>query len=327
MTILELKTAAASYVGRTVADLTVNGQDLALLALNQVRLNAELLHDFNFQRKLLTLNVNSVTGGSLDDAVLYGTSTTASVKTVIDLGQFDDFGNLRPVDWTTTEDGLERQREDNPFSGVRYPSDGDAVSSPWGGRRFALTGNNVYSFPKSETSETLPIGIEAYVFSSDWTTASNTVTVSGGDAGTNGIFRRYGIYNSKTLFINGNLYVLWFNTTQWVISYFDGLGGSPTTFYSLTSTSESPAGTYTAHGTWSGSPVATSAEADTTSDIWTTHGQQYLLWGTVVHLNQLFKEFVQRQEGNLPPPQALADQGLQNLITWDIYRYEQFRRH
>lgn len=60
---------------------------------------------------------------------------------------------------------------------------------------------------------------------------------------------------------------------------------------------------------------------------WTQKGSQYLLWSVIIHLNQLFRDFVFRQEGNLPPPQTLADQGLQSLITWDIFKYEQFRRH
>lgn len=60
---------------------------------------------------------------------------------------------------------------------------------------------------------------------------------------------------------------------------------------------------------------------------WLFHGSMYLQWASVIHLNHLFKGFVFRQEGNLPPPQTLADQGLDAMQRWDNFRFEQFRRH
>lgn len=60
---------------------------------------------------------------------------------------------------------------------------------------------------------------------------------------------------------------------------------------------------------------------------WTTVGHQFLLWGTIVHLNHLKKEFVPRTEGNLSPPIALRDEGLEVLKQWDSFKFEQYRRH
>lgn len=70
-------------------------------------------------------------------------------------------------------------------------------------------------------------------------------------------------------------------------------------------------------------------ETDLQSDFepWTTKGQQFLLWQTVVQLNHLKKEFVFRQEGNLQPPEQLAAQGFEVFKQWDIFKFEQFRRH
>lgn len=70
-------------------------------------------------------------------------------------------------------------------------------------------------------------------------------------------------------------------------------------------------------------------EADLTLEFepWTTKGQQFLLWQSVVHLNHLKKEFVFRQEGNLPPPEKLALEGLEAFKQWDTFKFEQFRRH
>lgn len=241
MTLFEIKAATAAYLGHDVDDLTVNGVDLGLAALNQVRLNAELNHDFEFSRKLLTVSVNGVTGGSLDDVVIYGTDDAASIKTIVDIGTFDDFDNLIPTEWSTVSESLARQRAENPMSVVRVPTDAQATSGPCGQRRFLVTGDTLFYYPKVADT-TFDVGIEAYTFTTDWV--------------------------DEDLLQEGTL-------------------GPP----------------------------------------WTTRGHQYLLWAAVSQINNLFKEFVFRQEGNLPPPDKLAEAGLQSLISWDIFRFEQFRRH
>lgn len=238
MTLLEIKTAAASYLDRTLTELNVNGQDLGLIALNTVRRRAELAWDFEFTRKLATVSVDGVTGGSLDAAVLYGTATPVEIKTIIEVGLFDDFGNLRPVEWTTVSESLERQRIENMRDVPRYPTDAWAETYPAGLGRFAFTGSTVYRFPKDSTA-TFLLGMEIYAATADWT-----------------------------------------------------------------------------------GPQLNSVIAP-----WTTHGSPFLLWATVVELNQLFKHFVFRQEGNLPPPQAQADAGLEAFKQWDTFRFEQSRRH
>ena len=243
MTLLELKAAAAAYLERNTDDLTVNSVDLGLIALNQVRLKAQLDHDFEFTRKLVTVEVNSVVGGSLDVAVEYGTTNTVLVGTIVDVGLFDSVtGELRPVEWTTVAEGLSREREENPYATVRYPSDSQAESGPFGQRRFVFSGSRVFFFPRPKEPITFTLGVEAYTLSPDWVAE-------------------------------------------------DLINEIPPT------------------------------------DPWLTKGHQYLLWAVVIQLNHLYKGFVFRQEGNLPPPKELADAGLASLISWDIFRYEQTRRH
>lgn len=238
MTLNEIKGAVAAYLNKSIGNLTIGGLDLGLQALNQVRTNAELMNDFGFTRKLLTLSVDGVTGASLDDALEYGTEEpNIEIKTVVDVGVADSDGNFVPADWTTTEDSLNIQRQDNPLALPRVPTDAQSVSSMIGVRRFVFAGDKVFYFPRT-TGLTVTLLIIAYTFTPDWDD--------------------------------------------------DSLEDS---------------------------------------NIWTTRGAQYLQWKTVIHLNHLWKEFVFRQEGNLPPPQVLADEGLQTLINWDIFKYEQHRRH
>lgn len=240
MNLLEIKTAVANYFGKALADLTVLSQDLFLVAANQVRRQAELQHDFEFTRKLVTVTVNGVTGGSLDDAVLYGTATDVDIKSIIDVGLFDNDTNLRPVEWTTVAESLERQRQENPHTAPRYPTDNWYQSGPNGQARFDFTGSTVYRFPK-DSSNNFTLGMEVYTFHTDWVA---------GD-----------------------------------------LGGTPVT------------------------------------DTWTKYAAQFIQWGVIVHLNHLYKEFVARTEGNLPPPSQLRDEALAAFIAWDSGRYEQNRRH
>jgi len=244
MTLFEIESAAAALLERPVNDLIVNDVDLGVIALNHVRRLAEQTNDFGFTRKLLTVSVNGVTGGSLDLAVEYGTTTPViDIKTIVDVGLFDTDGNFCPVEWTSVSDSLNRQRQDNPRYGIRFPTDGQAVSSPIGWRRFAFAGNKVFLFPQTPNT-TFSLGIIAYTFTPDWTD--------------------------------------------------DDSDPDP-------------------------NPPLTGP--------WLTHGANYLQWATVIHLNHLFKGFVFRQEGNLPPPEKIRDEALAALITWDAFKFEQFRRH
>lgn len=241
MNLREIEVAAARYLEKDVDALTQDGIDLGLVALNNIRQTAELQNDFNFTRKLLAVSVDGVTGGSLDTAVEYGTTTPViSVKTVVDVGTFDVDGNFIPVDWTTVAQSLDIQRQDNAYRAFRYPTDAQSLC---GQKRFVFSGQKLYVFPRTPNT-VFNVGIEAYTFTPDWGPDDVKCDTANGYVGP-----------------------------------------------------------------------------------WTQKGSQYLLWSTIIHLNHLFKGFVFRQEGNLPPPQTIADAGLAALMTWDIFQYEQFRRH
>lgn len=236
MTLNDIRSTAAAYLHKTVPDFTVNGVDLSLFALNQIRRTAELQNDFNFNRRTMTLSVDGVVGGSLSGAVDWFTQQPYEIKSIVDVGQFDSDQNLSPVDWTTVAAGLDTQRAET-LGLFRYPTDGQAVSSH-GSTRVVFSGDTVFLHPKAPEQE-FTLGLEVYTFTPDWT--------------------------------------------------IDDFSTSP--------------------------------------DPWASKGSQYLLWMLVIHLNQIYRDFVFRQEGNLPPPQTLADAGLSSLITWDIFKYEQSRRH
>lgn len=236
MTLNDIRGAAAAYLHKTVGDFTINSVDLSLFALNQIRRTAELQNDFNFTRKLMRLPIDGVVGGSLSAAIDWFTQVPAEIKSIVDVGQWDDNQNLIPVDWTTVAAGLDTQRAEHSYL-FRHPTDGQAVTV-CGMTRVVFSGDTAFLFPKAP-GQNFDLGIEAYTFTADWTVDDYT----------------------------------------------------------------------------------------TSPDPWASKGSQYLMWMLVIHLNQVYRDFVFRQEGNLPPPQTLADAGLSSLITWDIFKYEQSRRH
>lgn len=57
--------------------------------------------------------------------------------------------------------------------------------------------------------------------------------------------------------------------------------------------------------------------SDNDTDFLLQFGDDFLMWDACVRLNPLVKEFVPRQEGNVPAPTDERDQAWQDLIDWD----------
>ena len=345
MTLLELRSTLAAYLQKTVPDLLVNGMDLSLLALNNVRRKAEMLHDFEFSRRRITVTLDGLDGGTLDDAIQEG-SPTCEVKSVIECGIYDDGWNVHPVEWTTVAESLERQRMMKPGFGPRYPSDGEATTGSYGAgmdlQRIAFCGNDIWCVPTRQKGKLFDLEIEAYTFQQDWLATSDSVVVTDvlGMDGVNGTYWPYGIFNQRPLYINvidsapppsTMLRAIWWDASgEWRITSVNFIGADPPTvvnYQSMTATSMTPGGQYTGHGAWAGLGTVTMAPGSDTGGIWLSKGSQYLLWAGIVEVNHLCKEFVFRQEGNLPPPEKMAEEALEVFRQWDTFKYEQTRRH
>lgn len=327
-TLNEIKTEVATYFQVAPGDLTINGQDLFLIAINQARRKAEMAHDFEFNRQLLTLTVDGVTGGTLTNAVLYGTVTTALIKTIVDLGTLDENNNFLPQFWQSASSSLEKQRQDNPNTFFRYPTDGQIQASPAGGPRLILRNDKIFRWPADvEPSNDYNVAIEAYILQPDWLGVISTATVAGTTTpDVEGAYTAVGTFNGKTLFMDDDDNFIYYDTatSKWRIQFtlapdnYTIDGG-----FSLSSTSESPVGSYTAETGATGTPAVTVASL---TDVWTTYGHEYLLWQTISILNHRFKEFVPRTEGNLQPPYALAQSALEALIEWDEGKFSRYQR-
>lgn len=344
MTLLELRSVIAGYLQKTVLDLTVNGVDLSILALNQVRRTAELLYDFEFNRRHVTVTVDAVGGGTLDDAVLEG-QPSVEVKRIIECGVYDDLFNVHPVEWTTVAESLERQRQIKPGFGPRYPTDWETTTDYYdvGLSRIALCGNDIWVVPQGDTHKLMDLEFEVYAFTPDWSDKTDSVKVVGvlGMDNVDGTYYPYGTFNGRPFYLNianGGLApggitpamrAIWYRSGQWMITAAQWLGQTPGTgnYQSMVATTMYPGGVYAPHGTWQGNGTVAMQVGNDVTDIWLRHGAQYLLWAAVIQINHLCKEFVFRQEGNLPPPEKLAEAALENFRQWDSFKYEENRRH
>jgi hypothetical protein len=332
----------AAYLQKSVQDLVINGADLSILALNNVRRQAEMLHDFEFSRKHVTVTVNRMSGGTLRDSIQEG-SPSVEVKSVIEVGIYDDNFNLQPVEWTTVSESIERTRQVQPRLLPRYPTDSSAAlyHQNMGLPRIAFIGDDIWCVPTGNLDEDFDLEIEAYTFQQDWVNNSDSITVSGltNPTQANGSYWPYGIYNGRPMYINilfgapALLFVVWWNgTNEWRVTSITDLGlATPANRLAMTSSTMTPAGAYQPKGTWTATTtgwgsIVMIAGSDT-SDIWLTKGAQYLLWAGIVEVNHMAKEFVFRQEGNLPPPEKLRDDALETFRSWDSFKYEQDRRH
>lgn len=333
-TLLDIKTEVATYFQKVVSDFTINGQDLFLMAANHVRAQAELAHDFEFLRKTVDVTVNGVTGGSLATAVDHTSGDPVTIKTVVECGLYDAFGNFRPTEWGPTVNNLELQRQQNRGWVERYPTDGEAMTWPRGYGRFDFTNDRVFRWPKTDqaAAQTYMLGIECYTISDDWDAndLAETLQVTGTlSPDATGTYIKLGQLSGGLVYIlaGADTFFLWKNGNDWVIEISsEFVAGSNTWKYTPAAGVTSPAGTYTHQGTNTGNATVVATNSTSTSDTWTTYGAQFLLWATILYMNHRFKQFVMRNEGNLPPPQALRDEGLASFIEWDADRYTKFRR-
>ena len=254
------------------------------------------------------------------------------MKSVIECGVYDDDFNLHPVEWTTVAESIERQRQMKPGFGPRYPTDWEATTGYYdvGAPRIAFCGNDIWCVPTGTRGDEFDLELEVYTFQQDWISTSDSVLVQqvANPAAANGSYWPYGIYNRRPLYINilygppvAPMHMIWWDGVgKWRIAPMADLGQPVLVNYAeMVATTMVPGGAYVPHGTWTataeGVIVVEMMPGSDTSDIWLTKGAQYLMWAGIVEINHLAKEFVFRQEGNLPPPEKLAETALEDIFA------------
>ena len=111
MDITSFKSAAAAYINRTTASLTVNGVDLILQAANNAKSWAQRMLDFELARVSVDVVVNQQNGGSLTTAVLHSDGVTPIVINRLERAylQYAQYNGLaRPIHITSQQGAWHR---------------------------------------------------------------------------------------------------------------------------------------------------------------------------------------------------------------------------
>lgn len=332
-TLATLKKVCAAYHRVATSALTVDSVDLFLEAANNVRRNAELLHNFEYARCIATLDVNGVTGGSLDDADIDDGTTDGVVVS----------GTLTPdITGTFAYAGTSNSLAvyTRVVGGVLYTIYQD-------GTNYVITnilgGAFTFTWTKSATS----------VVTGNYTaggSAAGTATVA---AGSSAFVRVKEVVAVSRMRPDGTFIPLDFARSDIPIerdrtelefsdNLFPYLRYPSDAQINARGTSSSMiqrgrkieihpyyAGNESttfnvrleAYG-WLADYNAASLTLTDDPDFFVRYGYNFMQWSIINELNFLFKTFVQREEGNLGAPEQKASDAWRDLLLWDTYQVD-----
>lgn len=324
-TLSQLKTAIATFLQKETSDFVVGGTDLLLLGINQSKRWAQLNYDFEMCRTQGFLTVDLEDGADFADIV--GDADDVLDVKKIEAAYVAYADGYRPIEFmgrASQVDNLRRQ-----FVGLPYlPTDQTPLVGGTTVPKLVQRGEKVFLYPDSTTlfspSTETTVAVDVIKFLPDYsTTGDPTAVTAGSDTHPAtltfvyvGTFNGYSFYLDSTTGPNIT-FALYHdsNTDKWEIRFSEGI---EQTFdsYALNSTSQSPAGVYTANGSLLGTITVTGG-GGTDSDFFLTNGFEFLMWKTIIDYNYLWQEFVARQEGSLAPPQGALDAAWRALRSWD----------
>lgn len=154
-----LKTICASYHGKITGDLTINGVDLFLVAANNVRKRAELLHNFESAWCKGTLSVAPTTGGAFSAVTIAPTGIFSGVKEIISVASLQG-GQYVPII-------VRRPNQEEVRTIPRVPTDAQVTNSYWGSY-LILRGDTIYKFPDDGTGAAVTVYLEMYGWLKDY---------------------------------------------------------------------------------------------------------------------------------------------------------------
>lgn len=334
-----LKAVCAAYHKKTAADLTVNSVDLFLVAANNVRHSAEQRHNFEHSRCVATIDIDGVEGADIADAVIEGHELSVVVT-----------GTLNPnAAGTYTKQGTYSDLTPPTNLWMKAGDDGTDTYFLWneGGNWNVVKGT---AFPDSGSSlwELLSTSADpSGTYSRTGGTSGTLVATQSGLTTFTGLKEIVAVSRQRP---DGTYIPLDFaradipiERDRTELEFEDSLfpyvrypsdadirtGGSSSSIIQRGSKLEIYPHFNDATATplacrleaigWLPDYTASSLSLSTAPDYFFEHGAQYLQWAIIIELNQYFKTFVPRQEGNLGEPKAKMDAAWQDFLIWDSY--------
>ena len=99
MTYSEFKLFVCAALQRRASDFVVDSTDLLKLSVNMARKNIERKRDFEMSKTVVELDVPVGGSADLGDAVLFGTDTAVSIKSILNVQISTDGTNYFPIDY------------------------------------------------------------------------------------------------------------------------------------------------------------------------------------------------------------------------------------
>lgn len=335
MILSTLKKVCAAYHQVSTATLTVDSVDLFLIAANNARGNAELLHNFELARVQASLSIDGETGADLSTAVFLNTKNSVVVSGAISpdaTGTYNLIGN---------------------FSG--YPCYYKEAATPY--FLYYNAGNASYVIAQSLTIVaisggwipasplTTPIG--SFVGTGGYT--GTATTAYGGTQAWSGIKEVIAVQRTN---VDGILVPLDFTRADIAIErdryelemsedyepyrrYPSDAAllqrgtngtiiqrGSKLHVYPVDAITSTPLQvTLEAYGLLADYTAANLNDAVAT-DFFLQYGANFLQWSIICELNFLFRTFVTRQEGNVTSPEKEREKAWRELLLWDTYKVD-----
>ena len=314
--------------GKSTTDFVINSQDLLLQAINNAKRWAQSQHDFELCRQSVQVTVSATTGALLSTATEVEATSLVPIKK-IEAAYLTYTNGQRPVGFVSKKfqtSDLRRKYENLPYDPTHETNltAGSSVTGVTTMPYIVQHGPRIFLYPDTSnvfTSGSTTVYLDVVRWLADYGTgdidasgATNPTLVNDSD------FVRMGEYLGLSFYQNSSGYKLWGYNAAGVITWY--ITGTAADFLSLSATNkfslvaQTPIGTWTNNGTYTGTTV-TVASSTSTNDFFLDYGSEFLFWRAIVEGNYKWKEFVNRTEGNLPPPDRPAAEAFAALKVWD----------
>lgn len=330
MNLYNLKCVCANIHRKALADLSILGQDMFLVAANNARRNGEMLHNFEMTRVEGTLTIDPHTGGSLNSVVI-GDDTTA-IATVSGTLVPNVAGVYYKVGTNAAGDNVYAKSVNGVYYTIGYTgsnwviSTNDAVSY-WFSPTFAgaydvggsavgtatvagTTGVSVWGGIKEVVALTrtnadfsrVPLDFQRADVPIEWDRAYRQLS-------DNSYTRDRYPSDADLLSVTARVAVVQRRRSLFI--------------YPVPSTSVTDSLIVNIEGyAWLPPYTTIGSSGDADQDFFLTYGTSYMQWAIVNELNTLFQTFVARQEGVLVEPQAKADVAWKDFVLWDSFQVD-----
>lgn len=329
MTLANLKKICAAYHQKTTSDLTIDSVDMFLVAANNVRSNAEMLHNFELSRCQATLTLDGSNGGALSAAnIVNGAANSVLVSgtltpDVTGTYLFQGTGNggnvytrlvgstLYVIYYNGVAFGLVDlivqsylwQRAlgaSSAYTGAYTPI-GDST-----GTATVTAGSTQFASVKEVIAVSRSTA-DGFLLPLDFTRSDIVIERDRYEREMSDEWEPMNRYPSdaQTLNRGSNGSIIQRGGTLYVYP----VPADSTTDFDVTLECYGRLADYT----------ATNLSDTEPTDFFIEFGSSYLQWAIICELNFLFQTFVIRQEGAVSPPEKARDEAWRNLILWDTY--------